>query len=91
MTKPQHVNQSNRIFASETCIEHNRTTNKYDSKTRHNTMAIKRCAIQRKAGSGKSNLIHEIVKTVKTVFGENSIAVCAPTGIFFTNFNLIII
>lgn len=40
-----------------------------------------------KAGSGKSTLIHEIVRKVKEQFLEDCIKVCAPAGAAAINVN----
>lgn len=41
---------------------------------------IKRCVVQGKAGSGKSTLIHEMVRRIVERLGKEYISICALTG-----------
>ena len=45
-----------------------------------NNNIIKRSVIQEKAGSGKSTLINEIISRIRSVLGDDAVAVAATTG-----------
>ncbi|XP_023317653.1 uncharacterized protein LOC111694302 [Trichogramma pretiosum] len=50
------------------------------NRVNNNDEMYKRIIVQGKAGSGKSTIIHSIVNEIKNAFGENSVALVAPTG-----------
>lgn len=57
-----------------------------DIKENHVGNGIKRVVVQGKAGTGKSTLIHEIVRRVQTEFHQkNVVTVGAPTGVAAVN------
>ena len=48
---------------------------------------IKRVIVQGKARSGKSTVIREMVKIIRTAFGEDAVEILAPTGMAAVNVN----